>query len=459
MGFPGWLPTIISWLLSSFLLCKDFTQTTVVFFLSICCSPGIFMPSWHWLTIQRLFEGKDRGLWFTCATTLVEHLLCARYSPGITWQFWKQDPAPFLSELILFIFKNHSCWDCVCGGKTGMKSSGQLEVWRLKCVLSLKSPQLEEVAASVTGYKIKTPRPRPLKLGICWRQKVPVSLIIVFLTWNLSNCNKYLLASPKVHISVIATAELGSCLRKTLTRQRHSEPRGNHDKTCSSSWFFPSESCDFAVKSDVQRSPQAEPLLTNQVKLTAPPSGNFPAIGTVTTVLGGSVCLNRTFWVSIKSWLKSSYPHKKRKSAINQAKQLKCKMWTWLAGREKSNNQISSVSDSCKHLQVLSSVSWAAQLYELWNVHLYSFYPHRLFQVYEVEWTSHSAKWRCLFLSPIEIQQSCGIMTVHSNCSQTHTWTASTHIPEPPAHNPYSSRRNLGSGCGIEGPPFSRNFV
>lgn len=60
-----------------------------------------------------------------------------------------------------------------------MKSSGQLEVWRLKCVLSLKSPQLEEMAASVTGYKIKTPRPRPLKLGICWRQKVPVSLIIV----------------------------------------------------------------------------------------------------------------------------------------------------------------------------------------------------------------------------------------------------------------------------------------
>lgn len=38
-----------------------------------------------------------------------------------------------------------------------MKSSGQFDVWRVKCVLSLKKPQMGEMAASIKrGRKINT---------------------------------------------------------------------------------------------------------------------------------------------------------------------------------------------------------------------------------------------------------------------------------------------------------------
>lgn len=60
-------------------------------------------------------------------------------------------------------------------------------------------------------------------------------------------------------------------------------------------------------------------------------SGQFPADSTVTTVLGvKSLSKQDPLGGSLNWWLKSSWPPQKRKSAINQTKQLKCKMWTWL---------------------------------------------------------------------------------------------------------------------------------
>lgn len=59
-----------------------------------------------------------------------------------------------LLALIMFIFKI-TVAETAYVWLRDMKSSGQLDVWRVKCVPSLKNPQMEEMAASIKGTKNK----------------------------------------------------------------------------------------------------------------------------------------------------------------------------------------------------------------------------------------------------------------------------------------------------------------
>lgn len=121
-------------------------------------------------------------------------------------------------------------------------------------------------------------------------------------------------------------------------------------------------------------------------------------------------------------------------------------MWTWLRLRGRTQTHINSFSESCQRLHRLSPWSWAAQLYELWNLHLYSFNPHKPFKFMQLQQAAPSTQLQCLFLShgnKTTILQA-NVMTVHSSCSQTHPYTPFAHIPEPPAQHPCSSSRSLG---------------
>lgn len=79
--------------------------------------------------------------------------------------------------------------------------------------------------------------------------------------------------------------------------------------------------------------------------------------------------------------------------------------------------------------------SWAAQLYELWNLHLYSFNPHIPFKFMKLQQAAHSTKLPCLFLSHVEIKQSYGkllwqsIPTVFRHRHKHPLLTFQNHLP------------------------------
>lgn len=150
-----------------------------------------------------------------------------------------------------------------------------------------------------------------------------------------------------------------------------------------------------------------------------------------------------------------------RNTAINQTKQLKCKMWAWFRLGRSTETQTNSFSESRQRLHVLSLLSWAAQLYELWNLHLDPFDPHRTFTFTELQRAAHSAKLQCLFLFHVEIKQSYReILWLPIPAVFRRGQIPSADIPEAPAHRANESSRSSGGGGGwMEGSSFSKHTV
>lgn len=177
--------------------------------------------------------------------------------------------------------------------KRDAKSSGPLDVWRVKCVLSLKNPQMEEMAASVKGVKKSTPCDRENLDYVGGRKYLGLPLANVLFCWlGMFNCGNYLLASLKAQIDVVAIPELNTSLWRTLAPWLDTAHVGrvSHGKSRSVGVRrkrpLPSESCSFAGRNDVITIPRSR-IFCNQPGQDWAFSGRFPAVSVVTVGLGG----------------------------------------------------------------------------------------------------------------------------------------------------------------------------
>lgn len=121
-------PTPFSVFCFYFSFCKNFTQNTVLN--SFC-----FFGTWR-IFVKFILIGNAETPWGQGLWPLVQ--LCRKES-SITLQCWVRDTAPALLEMILFMFEISVAKSMyICVGKKDVKSSGQLGIWRITCVLSLK---------------------------------------------------------------------------------------------------------------------------------------------------------------------------------------------------------------------------------------------------------------------------------------------------------------------------------